>query len=243
MSGQRYVSDELTHFVGRHLAGDEARYGLLVEILRTGTLAPHEPGAAGDVAIDLSAPVSSNRAYEPEMVCFSDIPVGDLDLHIRKYTPFGLAFQKPLLVARGATPVFYVAAAAPTQLREGEGARVATRAEALDRAAALLHRLRAESQARRGKAAPADARLLADVDDLARLLDFEVFSYLKFFEYPLDDADPSNFYMEREWRLLGELRFGLGDVRRVVLPEAYAARLRADVPGYAGQVTFGGHGA
>lgn len=35
---QRYVSDELTHFVGRDLPDNEARYALLLKILRDGFL-------------------------------------------------------------------------------------------------------------------------------------------------------------------------------------------------------------
>lgn len=44
--------------------------------------------------------------------------------------------------------------------------------------------------------------------------------------------------MEREWRLLGALRVDARDVRRVVLPESYAARFRKEFPEYAAQVTL-----
>ena len=44
--------------------------------------------------------------------------------------------------------------------------------------------------------------------------------------------------MEREWRHNGELGFELRDVRRIVLPERFAKRLRDDLPEYYGQVTF-----
>ena len=52
------------------------------------------------------------------------------------------------------------------------------------------------------------------------------------------DADLENYYMEREWRVLGAVRFDLDDVFRVILPKAYAKRFRADLPKYSGQVTF-----
>src|SRR5689334_24442201 len=42
------------------------------------------------------------------MVCFCDIPVEDLPLHMKKYSQFGLAFSKGFLIGKGATPVFYV---------------------------------------------------------------------------------------------------------------------------------------
>jgi ribosomal protein L24E len=42
------------------------------------------------------------------MVCFCDIPIGDLGIHIKKYGQFGLAFKKSFLIERGANPVLYV---------------------------------------------------------------------------------------------------------------------------------------
>lgn len=243
---QRYVSDELTHFVGRGRPEAE-QLRLLLDILRKGTLSPppHDPEPEGRVAIDRQAPVSRNEAYEPEAVCFCDIPVGDLDLHIRKYSAFGIAFRKPFLVGRGASPVFYVAGASTTRAPDASG-RLAplTRADYFDAMVREYHRLRDESQARLDGLPPGakerefHERLLR----LAHFLDFEVWSYLKFFHYPTGDEDPENYYMEREWRLLGTLRFRLEDVRRVILPEAHARAFREAFPGYHGQVTFGSAG-
>lgn len=222
MGVQRYVSDELTHFVGRGRDA-ESQYRLLVHVMREGRLTPppHDADAREGVRIDPEEPISRNRAYEPRVVCFSDIPVGDLDLHIGKYSPFGLAFRKPFCVAQGANPVFYVAA----QSRSAAGA---PRGPAFDDMARLFHRVRTDAAAREDH----------DLLRLARFLDFEVLSFLKFFEYPLDDDDPENYYMEREWRLHGEFRFAPTEVRRVFFPEDYAARFRNDVPEYSGQVVF-----
>lgn len=245
-AAQRYVSDELTHFVGRGRPERE-QLKLLLEILRTGCLTPppHEPEAGGHLTIDLSAPVSQNLAYDPEAVCFCDIPVGDLDLHIEKYSPFGLAFRKPFVVARGASPVFYVASASTTVVPAEGGVRDARRDEHWDGMLREYHRLRQEAQERL-RGLPPDAKEARDwherFERLAHFLDFEVWSFLKFFQYPTDDADPENYYMEREWRMLGTLRFALSDVRRVILPEPYAAEFRKALPDYHGQVTFGSAG-
>jgi hypothetical protein len=47
------------------------------------------------------------------------IPDTDLAIHVRKYSPFGLAFKKEFLIARGACPlVFYVANESPTSALE-----------------------------------------------------------------------------------------------------------------------------
>jgi hypothetical protein len=241
---QRYVSDELTHFVGRGLA-EEAQYGLLVEILRTGTLTPppHDPALAGDLAVDLDVATSSNLAYVPRAVSFCDIPVGDLGIHIRKYSPFGLGFRKPLLVDAGATPLFYVAGASRTVAPDARGSvRPLPRAERFDATLREYQRLRARTEAalRASSEDAATREVLEAWLRVAHFLDFEVFSFLKFFEYPTEDEDPQNYYMEREWRLVGDLRFTLADLRRVILPESYAPRLREDIPGYHGQVMFAG---
>jgi hypothetical protein len=61
---------------------------------------------------------------------------------------------------------------------------------------------------------------------------------LKFFDDSTSDETPENYYMEREWRVLGDVRFDLNDVYRVILPSTFAERFRDDLPEYAGQVTF-----
>ena len=40
--------------------------------------------------------------------CFCDIPVEDLKIHVKKYSRFGLAFDKNLIVNKGGAPVNYI---------------------------------------------------------------------------------------------------------------------------------------
>ncbi len=77
-----------------------------------------------------------------------------------------------------------------------------------------------------------------ELQDLQRFMDFFIFSYIKFFDPALDDSAAENFYMEREWRVVGNVPFELTAVTRLLLPESFGRRLRADVPEYAGQVHF-----
>lgn len=240
---QRYVSDELTHFVGRGL-GERHQYELLVEVLRTGLLSPEGADVEGHVVVDRAEPLSRNAAYAPEAVCLCDIPVGDLDLHIVKYSPFGVAFRKSFAVQQGASPLFYIAADAVTHEPDGAGAsRERTKAERFDAMAREHQRLQDEASAMLASAEGKAADLLRRYLALQHFLDFEVFSHTKFFRYPSADDDPENYYMEREWRMLGALRFDLSDVRRVILPERYARDFRAEFPGYSGQLTFGSRGS
>jgi hypothetical protein len=118
---QRYVSDELSHFVGRAAQNDDEGYDILVnKILRPGLLTypPHDVTRPRSLAVDFSQPLSTDQALKYEVVCFCDIPEPDLPIHVRKYSRFGLAFKKQFLIAKGACPVFYVANDTPTSATE-----------------------------------------------------------------------------------------------------------------------------
>jgi len=66
-----YVSGLLTHFVGRHLATDEARFDLLVTVLESGRLR-----GSGKNRISVSGEkLSARKMFDPDVVCFCDIPV------------------------------------------------------------------------------------------------------------------------------------------------------------------------
>lgn len=106
---QRYISKELTHFVGRGQSAG-AQYKLLVRILRTGWLThpPHDPHVSGNLTVTPSARISQNEMYSPQIVCFSDIPVEDLAFHARKYSCFGLSFDKDFVAQKGGAPVYYI---------------------------------------------------------------------------------------------------------------------------------------
>jgi len=112
MGSQRYVSPDLTHFVGRSLRTDECRYRLLGKILRGGVLKarpkPRGLRAAYVLVTNTNEELSSNKAYRGSVVCFCDIPLSDLPLHMRKYRRFGLAFRKDFLLEQGALPVLYI---------------------------------------------------------------------------------------------------------------------------------------
>ena len=158
------------------------------------------------------------------MVCFCDIPLRDLDIHIRKYGPFGLAFRRKFLVDQGATPVFYIAADSAVTPGSCLGARY-------DENFAPYGELRIAIHGTPPEAFPGLSPLMS-------FLDLRLFSYLKFFDSTKADDDPENFYMEREWRVVGTVKFSVPDVERVIIPRAYGPRLREACPNYNGQVTF-----
>ena len=57
--------------------------------------------------------VDVTEAVYSRVVCFCDIPVTDLAIHMTKYSRFGLSFLKPFLISKGANPVLYVANNSP----------------------------------------------------------------------------------------------------------------------------------
>jgi hypothetical protein len=234
MPTQRYVSPELTHFVGRGLSEDQ-QYSLLVnDILNEGWLM-HPPiddrqpneGLSGSPLVGGShtPDVDGTEAAYWQGICFCDIPVTDLEIHMTKYSRFGLSFLKPFLVDKGANPVLYVASNSQALSFGLPGSRSGDEVW-------LRH-----------KVFRGNIQLFEDYRGklpltLRYFLDMLVFSFIKYFDDSTSDEDEANVYMEREWRVLGDVNFTLEDVHRVFMPERYAERFRADLPNYTGQLIF-----
>jgi hypothetical protein len=289
-AAQRYVSNELSHFVGRGKT-EEEQYDLLVNrILKSGWLTHgpgHDPSLPRGASLDFSKPISKDEAIGYQVVCFCDIPIDGLSIHIDKYSKFGLAFKKEFLIDAGACPVFYVANESPVsatnlisppeyldRLKMAKAAGRADRALYFDTSVrGLLDLLAAfdalccgegdryfkggaltasEFKQRLGtlmglsedQVASAETALKNNTQAITTLricTDFllnYVFSFVKCFDAKRDIRDDLHYYMEREWRVAGNVHFNLDDVSRVFLPRKYARRFRADVPDYAGQTSF-----
>src|SRR5579871_1970869 len=108
MSAQTYVSPELHHFVGRsHLNDPEGAYTVLKAVLKEQHI--RMPSAVQPRAMsfntDLTGSLLDGKLVQPNLVCFCDIPKSQLQIHVRKYGPFGLSFPKLFMVSRRARPV------------------------------------------------------------------------------------------------------------------------------------------
>lgn len=233
---QRYISDELTHFVGRNLkiremSKDklmEKQYERLIKIIKEGRIGsdshtieqlPDGLKYYPNVSIEMyhMIDVSSNDMMNPQMTCFCDIPIGDLGIHIKKYSHFGLSFSKSFLIERGANPVFYIV--------RDSAIHYTTRNKHFNDKIKYFQEKCCENPDNEG------CRVIEDFM-------IELLSYLKFFDSnQLDDAE-DNFYMEREWRSLYTILFCVDDICRIILPKSFSERLREDIPTYCGQITF-----
>lgn len=249
---QNYVSTELTHFVGRSLKKDgdteaetrEKQYALLLKVLRDGWLMCKPGGGRSTgMIIDPYTKLSSNRMIRPNMVCFCDIPLGDLAIHMNKYSPFGLAFMKSHLIEHGANPVFYIAINSKVNVLpvlSGIGkSRIEIRADYFDKQFAEFYDcMRAMKRFLyvSPNKTPETKALLNRAENLENFMS-SLFGYFKCFDSSRCENDEENFYMEREWRLTKALQFKLNDVRRLILPKSFVARLKADLPAFTGTIS------
>ena len=293
MSSQRYVSNELTHFVGRSLENDDARYNLLAKIVRSGWLThpPHDPTQPMSGDFLPRELLTADGLAQRCVICFCDIPTGDYAIYMTKYHMFGISFSKEFLVRKGASPVFYVATDSslnrsmqtPMYTNEHMKERVekAVKDNRYDRsllfdtsATMLLYliscygimiddpSIRYETLGRDGIETHIKNVLTStlglDDERISRLRELfhsneqasrflkgisdfllvYVFGFVKGFNSALPENHPNNFYMEREWRVLGNIQFTLNNIERVIFPRAYAERFRKDFPDYIGQVFF-----
>ena len=65
-----------------------------------------------------------------------------------------------------------------------------------------------------------------------------VWGYFKFFDDTKPEDDLDNYYMEREWRVHGDVNFSIEEVTRVILPESFSKKFRDDMPDFYGQLIF-----
>jgi len=185
-----------------------------------------------------------------DAVYFCDIPTADLKIHMAKYSQFGVSFLKSFLVKKGANPAFYIAGDSiiPT---DDATARIVFPSGAMPTPltrSALMNQLikthlgNPDRQRNVAQIEGYNSALLQAEIVRSQLLDAMIrANFLSFcvpFDSAKDDDDASNYYMEREWRVIGNVSFSVEDVWRIIIPKLYAKRFREDMQDYAGQITF-----
>lgn len=240
MTMDRYFSDELFHFVGRRAPDDHERnYAVVKAILAGGYIShpPHKPGL-GEIStrVDLSKGLLSEDLVVPSVVCFCDIPREHLAIHVGKYGPFGLAFDKSLLVSCGARPVMYVphysadnfSVFGKAFLRHVEATYRGYREHVLDKVDREPTRTFVH-----GAKPSSSTEAMSGLDSIV-VRDF--LAFLKPFDAELPDDHPDQFYAEREWRKYANFLFKPEHVRRVLVADGYHKRVEKDLPQFLGRV-------
>ncbi|MCB1863650.1 MAG: hypothetical protein KDI47_18260, partial [Gammaproteobacteria bacterium] len=74
--------------------------------------------------------------------------------------------------------------------------------------------------------------------ELESFISSHIFSYIKFYDHSYADDHDDNYYLEREWRVIGNVKFDLSDIETVFMPKSFSKRFRADCPTYGSQLTF-----
>ncbi|MDN3517062.1 abortive infection system antitoxin AbiGi family protein [Aquisalimonas lutea] len=198
--------------------------------------------------------------YNPGVTCFADIPVNDLSLHMRKYSCVGLSFSKDFIARAGGAPVHYIPLHSKVTRykehteKEKEDLKEQRdwdemlkkmyeeidKGKYFDEMVQEYHALFEEMRQyiNHTDTSPGVSPLSRRIGKLHHFLAFHVFSYLKFFDHEKSDEDPDNYYFEREWRVVGHVRFTHDDVKTVFVPSTYARAFRETFPEYAGQLIF-----
>ena len=262
-----YVSSALRHFVGRSLANDNDRFDLLTKIISEGKLRaniknPDEPS------------ISSTWGYAGERlgevfqkcdcVCFCDIPDDLLGIHTRKYSKFGIAFNKTFLVKNGARPVTYVPLHAsikkyfqtdiPADTSTEYFVHLSNLSNTLFWLLIILNRyepinesiekIMLDEPAIKRAVQTLDSRIVHSVmegktDQMLRSLVsgwVTQLAYVKIFDETLADDDPDNYYMEREWRSIRSVDFSIDDIEKIYLPSTeYVEKFKKVFPQYHGE--------
>ena len=234
MSGS-YVSPELHHFVGRpHLGDPEAAYGILKKILAENHL--YCPKAANPHAIafdiDIEASLLEQKMFVPNCVCFCDIPVDCLQIHTSKYGSFGLSFDKMWIIERRARPVIYLPVFRRDWQTPLDGRNAIRDIEAVYKSLVKLVDDRVDSRTWGKIAETPEEAMFAAIS----MLDHNFLGFLKPFGPEWPDDSPHQYYMEREWRILGSLKFAARDIAGVFIPDNFRDRFKGDFPDFAGAV-------
>jgi len=228
---QRYIAKELTHLT--------KKYETLCDILADQMLIG---GSDGKPDMELSRKggiefvsmykedISNNAMIKVNKVCFSDIPEGQMDIHKQKYGHFGISFDKDFIIRKGGIPVHYVpckAAINSMWANEGE-----TRDSFFNR---MTRELYGFFNSLIGEYFH-DEEKRKKYQRLQEFVEIHIKPYYKFFDHTLPDADINNYYFEREWFVVGNVKFNMSDISNVLLPQECESKFRQEFPKYKGPV-------
>jgi hypothetical protein len=234
-----YISNHLTHWAGRGMASDDDRYDLLINNI----LAKREL-LFSSCPWEFCAKYGGVTNFSIPVICFTDIPFGEVERHCSRYSRFGVSLTKNYLTNCLASPVAYTLSPFVYEAYSG-----------------LLHSLWGIQSLVDGKILP-EGKHQGTTCDIQKMLmwvqtlaifyqnyDRQEYVYNEKRMHPRPDQDsyferPEALYYEREWRLIERqgsqlpwdvyrdgkhfFRFEPAYVRFIVMPRTYVNRFAAD---------------
>lgn len=235
-----YTSDELFHFVGFGSAeNDEKNYQTLLKILRDGWVSywPHNSDwEEVSVTTSWDGFLQHEKFIVPSVTCFADISSGSLGIHTTKYGKFGISFPRDYLTQYGARPVMYV----PLRNDDWGSANGTTLLKNLEVIYKSFHNFVIKElpdtppQSRSLGKEPENKE--AAISAMSNVFAKDFLAFIKPFNSHLPSDHEKNYYMEREWRKYGNLKFDPEKVSQVWVAKGYAAKLVLEFPNYATRI-------
>jgi hypothetical protein len=234
-----YTSDELFHFVGHASPTDDnENFGKLRNILDSNCIS-HSPHDAswGKISHETrwDNRLETEQLIVPSVTCYADIPFEALSTHTSKYGKFGVALPRWLLIKYGARPVTYIPMRSDdwqsiygrSLLRDIEAAVKSFKEQVVENQQQIEPRSRTLDKPRTPEEAIAAIHTILLKDFLA---------FIKPFNSELPNDHPSNYYMEREWRKYGNMKFEADQVSRILVAKGYKEQTIEKYPVYEDRV-------
>lgn len=188
-----------------------------------------------------------------DCVCFCDIPDDMLEIHTTKYSKFGIGFSKSFLSKLGVRPMLYVPKHGKIVEFPRTNSPLEPPMDYYQHLNRLyntflpilmlvnqympLHiqlpnlcSFSKDAQNAINQWEPQTIQRIMNGEGhsmlYSSLVAFEMFlAYVKVFDETLDENDPDNYYMEREWRSIVSINFSVSDIQKVYLPSEYYKEL------------------
>lgn len=233
---QNYISEELFHFVGHASPEDDARnYETLKNVLGGKCIsAPPHDGTWGELSYstDWTGDLASEKLIVPNVTCYADIPYESLATHVSKYGKFGLSLPASLLTKYGARPVTYI------PMRRDDHSSPFGRSLLKDIEAIVkgFHEQVIEKSAFSKTISHSLGEKPDNQDDalklVQRMIMKDFLAFIKPYDSELPHDDYDNYYLEREWRKYGNMKFSDRDICKVILAKGYRSQFETDFPEY-----------
>lgn len=236
-----YTSDNLFHLVGFKHPGDHINnYETLNKILNDKCVSYSckvKGWGETSYVINWNKSLLDEGLIFPKMTCYADIPFSSLDIHVKKYGKFGVSFKREYLIKFGARPVMYVPLS-DNHWGSPFGEKLLLNIEAIYKGfhehVAVKNEPLIEKKGRFIGDSPQNE--IQAIDQIDKIVAKDFLAFIKPFNSHLDSTHPDNFYMEREWRKLGNLVFNPDDVVKIIVAKGFESQLAKAFPHYKSKI-------